>query len=647
MPDKVQSKSKTGSALKWSADAWFNVLLAGLILILYGSAVRFGLIWDDPTWYQQGAGRSAWQIFTSLNTSQFYRPLAILLNRQLVSPAGVLNVPLAHALQIGAHLVATLLSVPVLRALKFNPRPARLAALIFAVYPFSYQAVAWPGPQQAFAMMWILLAVWAAHGYMRRGRVVFLALSCATYAAALLFQENALTFVFLFFWLAGAEREGASGRRWRAWPLLHLALALLYAVTWLRVPRLSGVTGTGFQFVVLTYLLQGVAFLPAHLAAGWISGWPTVMLFILFALIGLGLAFAAWKSLGRGPALLNCVWIGAGLLPPWAGLSWGYAQLGPRLMYPAALGVACLWAALAVWAFSQTRSWLRLLGWALLALLLGVSLQEWVQFQTLYQVATGHLAEAVQVLTQAPEGHVLFVNFPDRIDIQPAPYPLGVWGIVLAPVIQNLSDYAHAERGTSAEDRSRAAFLVGGVERAAWPYRVAMRGTDSDPSALFDQTRWADQVYLSDYQPGGLLRLRAVGHIRPGFSASPPLARLGDGVELAGAELSEDTRLTLTWRVLKLLHAEDTIFVHFWKDGAFVAAQDGDSLAGLMPPVTWQPRTEVVDIRPVEADGLGPGHYEVRVGLYNRQDGARFPASSIDGDRYANDEIPVGTLIVP
>jgi hypothetical protein len=35
------------------------------------------------------------------------------------------------------------------------------------------------------------------------------------------------------------------------------------------------------------------------------------------------------------------------------------------------------------------------------------------------------------------------------------------------------------------------------------------------------------------------------------------------------------------------------------------------------------------------------------VGLYNRRDGARYPAYSLGGDHYLNDEVPVGILVVP
>ena len=57
----------------------------------------------------------------------------------------------------------------------------------------------------------------------------------------------------------------------------------------------------------------------------------------------------------------------------------------------------------------------------------------------------------------------------------------------------------------------------------------------------------------------------------------------------AASGLAGEAGLTLAWRVLHALTMDDTIFVHYWKDGQFVAGQDGDSLGGLIPPVAWQP----------------------------------------------------------
>jgi hypothetical protein len=95
------------------------------------------------------------------------------------------------------------------------------------------------------------------------------------------------------------------------------------------------------------------------------------------------------------------------------------------------------------------------------------------------------------LMDAAPGGRLLFVNFPDHIEIYPRLYPMGTMDLMLAPVVQNLSDYARAETGRSGEDRSLSAFLVGADERGAWPYYVDMRGEDTSPEGLVQAALWA------------------------------------------------------------------------------------------------------------------------------------------------------------
>jgi hypothetical protein len=249
-------------------------------------------------------------------------------------------------------------------------------------------------------------------------------------------------------------------------------------------------------------------------------------------------------------------------------------------------------------------------------------------------------------LEAEPKARLLFVNFPDRIEIQPRMYPLGFWGVILSPVVQNLSDYAHAHTGWGAQDRALSAFLVGADERGSWPYRVDMRGEDSPPEALFQAARWANGVYLTRYQPDGTLEMQMVGNVRLISSLGPatyaPMATLGDSVRLIGAqaEISPSRVLTLRlmWHCLKPLQVHDTIFVHFWKDGVLRGNADGDSLGGLIPLLAWEPGSEILDVRQVDLSSFGPGLYQVKVGVYNRVEGTRYPAWAADGERFAGDE---------
>ena len=632
----------------------FYFFLAALTLTLYGPSLNFGLMWDDPRWYQQGAGQSLGQLFTSLPSYQFYRPLAIGLNRQMVSATGVVNAPLAHAIQIAGHLIAVLACAPAWRALGIKTNHARLAALLFALSPFAYQAVAWQAPQQPLAVMWGLLSIVAAHQFLERRQARWLALSLLTYSAALLFQESAAPLVFVFFWLAWIRNPVSLRNRvsmWVSWPLLHLALAVIYLLIWLNVPRTGNVTGAGFQPNVLGYLLQGVVFPFAALTAPLLRETPILHLIWIYAGATLFLALGLWKQTTRRVTLFTLLWIGAGLVPIYAGLAWAYVEVGSRLLYPASLGIALLWAGWMTPLFDSQPGWARLTSGALLVSVLGLGLFQWSQFQQLYQRGTQHLARTLDALRASPDQRLLFVNYPDRIELYPPPYPLGVWGLTLAPVVQNLADYARARDGQSARDESLSMFLVGAAEREAWPYRVFMRGSDTAPTQVFDAALDSDGVYLTDYRRGGDLRLRAVGAVGVADSVGPPaLASFGAAAELVEANIQFDelgSILQLTWRCHAPLREGDTIFVHLWQNGIFVSAADGDSLGGVLPVSAWQPGTHIVDIRPLHFPAVPPGRYEIRVGLYSQWENVRYPAMSPTGARFPDDEVPVGNVTLP
>jgi hypothetical protein len=625
---------------------WFAGLLIVLTLGIYSSSLHFGLIWDDPIYYQRVLAQSSlWQILSSPQppTFQFYRPLAVICAHLVISPAGVVNAPLAHWLQISAHLIATLAVAPVLQAFKLRPAPARLAALFFALSPLSYYGVAWQQNQQPLMLMGVLVALLAAQQFCQRRTWPWLALSLLAYASALLIQEGAAPFVFAFVWLGLINRGTVFAKYKRWWPLLHLGVVALYALIWLSMPLQRGVTGHGFQPVVLAYLEQGLVFPLAAALTPWIGSVSTWGLVGLFTLLWALLSVGVWKWISLEAALFGNVWVAAGLAPLWAGLSWDYAQNGARLVYPATLGIALVWGGWLSLVFAGQRR-KQLLGGLVCAGVAVSALWQLGQSQQMYQIGTQHLAQAVNQLSAnaLSSQRLLFVNFPDRIEMRSRPYPLGFWGVYLAPVIQNLSDYALAATGQSAQSDSLAAFLIGADDRTQWPYQVAMRGIDTDPAAFFEAARRFDAVYLTQYLPDGSLRLVEAGEIRASTGGRPPLARFGEAIQLIQADLLPTGELRLTWRCLRPLGPDDTIFVHLWQGEAFAASADGDSLSGLVSPATWQAGTDIVDIRSIHPGTLEPGTYDVRVGFYNRVTGTRYPALAPGGTAFSDEEVRVG-----
>jgi hypothetical protein len=499
-----------------------------------------------------------------------------------------------------------------------------------------------------------MLAYLAAERWVASRRRRFLGLSVALYTVALLTQESAVPFVALFLW--PEVRDLRQPRRFvaRLWPLLHVMIAAAFVFAWLNVPRLGGVTGQGWDPRVLAYLLQGVIHPLAAGLARLLHAWQWQELAIILGLGWAILVAGAWRhDRGRSTLLFSAL-IVCGLAPTYAGLSWSYVKIGSRLFYPALLGTSALWGHwLAPIAERQAGIPRRMLAAALALALLGVAGTQWYSFQRLYHLGTRHLAEAVDVISAQPERRLLLVNFPDQIELKRAPYPMGWWGLILAPVVQDMSDFSNAATGRAAETRCLAVPVHGWTPRQASPYLANLRGLPASPTEIWEQAAWADEVYITLYGPDGSMFLAEIGGVGPD-QADPARFALGDAVELVATRvLGYDgsvpaVAVELEWRTTQPRRPGDTFFVHLLNaEGQLIAQADDDALAGLLPLSAWQSGWLVRDIRHIPLAEIPPGDYALTIGAYNRDTGERCPAFWADGNRVLNDEPQVETIIIP
>lgn len=583
-----------------------------LVLVVwawYAGSVRYGLIWDDPLWYAQGANKTLGQIVLALDTYQFYRPMAILLNRMLTNDVGVVNAPLAHLIQIGAHTLNVVLVQWVVRRTGFSRLVAHLSATLFAFMPWAWQAVAWQAPQQPLTMLWVLLALASAQRFtMGHGRG-WLVASWGCYAMGLGFQESALPMVGIMLMLAVARRR----QMVPTWVVGHVGAAALYLWLWLNVPRLSGITGTGWDGRVLAYGLQGMAY-PVGLGCGAWSCSPEHSL-LSYGVTLVALAVGMVRTQGAWRAAWVALWLGAGFGPVWLGLSWDYVQIGERVLYPMAVGVAVLWAVPFATVLAQAR-W-RLVGvMALLGMAVIVAAHLW-PMRVLYERGTT-LARHTQHVLASAEAPILFVNYPDRLRLKTL-YPWGEWGLMLAPVVQNLSDYAQATLGRAAPSESRAFFWHHADRRAAGPYSINLRGVDTPAGELATLAR-THRVWLTLYANDGRMALRQVGG-----PADGRLTALAEwpGVRLLAATLDAN-KVDLVWQRTAPVDAQVTVFVHLWQGDTFIGSWDGDVWDGLAPLADLPLNTPVHDQRDLP-NTWPAGHYDVRLGLYHRLSGERVP----------------------
>jgi len=204
---------------------------------------------------------------------------------------------------------------------------------------------------------------------------------------------------------------------------------------------------------------------------------------------------------------------------------------------------------------------------------------------------------------------------------------------------------------------------------------VAYHGRGNDPATLWPEgalvaDRLAVRVALDDAASAPVLARvgvklddaadsRDVGVVKVVPAVWPrevaPLARLGEGIELAAADLAATTvapghsvAVRVGWQVVAPPGTADLhLFVHLGDPTRQPLAQfDGPVMAGEYPARVWaagESFDETVTL-PIPAD-LPPGDYPVNLGLYDFPAGARLPVV-VGGSRSETDTFRVGIIRV-
>jgi hypothetical protein len=116
-------------------------------------------------------------------------------------------------------------------------------------------------------------------------------------------------------------------------------------------------------------------------------------------------------------------------------------------------------------------------------------------------------------------------------------------------------------------------------------------------------------------------------------------ARFGEAIVLETVEILNETaqpngvvRVRLTWRCEAPVAETLKVFAHLFADANIAAQHDGQPVGELRPTRTWSAGETIADqfaIR-VPAD-VASGAYQLRIGLYNADTQARWPAQLADG----------------
>jgi hypothetical protein len=658
------------------ARPWLALLtLVVLVGLVHGPTVNLAFYEEDPSDFGESRDRSLVELFSISTSELYYRPVHLAFFQLMSVPFGYDPRP-AHLMRLGIHVANGFLLYLLLQRIWKQPLVGLIAAALMAIHPMGVHGLvrltASQVPLTLGTLGTLLLYVEAR---LRDSKLAW-GLSVLAMALTLLVQETAVVILpialLLEFYLVRTKRVARFD-----WKLLAVfALEVIgFLALWFQVEK----TGTGFleesfSLGAAIYLLQAAVYPFVRLLAMLVVE-PSLGLVAATCALGLA-ALGAWYALrGRALdfALLLAIYVGV-LIPPWAAKEYGYFLIGERTLYAALPWAVALWAGLLLDPVAIRRGILTLrsggfapargvpttlasdgshgtsvgaqhavpllqrnaaiMHWVapvMLAALATLSIFDSRSLIRLHLVGSDLMSQIVDAEREADDtGHLLFVNVPDRFKYQRPPYPIGDWGMLVAPASMDLSRYGALRYGTAPETESLTAWGLAAGDVEQTPYWVTTRGPNSSPEALYESSRRADEVYLVAYRPSAF-ELRSVGTVLPAQDISgEALATFGDAVQLLDGNsnvMDGALHLTLHWRSIVPPNPDDTIFVHVAGPDFVPAAQaDGDALGGLLPLSTWQPDDIIEDRRAVS--GLPPGEYVVIVGLYNRSTGERLEVTS-------------------
>lgn len=182
------------------------------------------------------------------------------------------------------------------------------------------------------------------------------------------------------------------------------------------------------------------------------------------------------------------------------------------------------------------------------------------------------------------------------------------------------------------------------------PHQVAVPGLYWVRAGLTDET--GARIPLADGS-GDMAVLGPWRMLAIGATPTPACAadyRLGEAIRLRGYDLdwtSETLGVTLYWQAGRAPEADYVVFVHLLSAGSNVLGQhDGPPREGNYPTSWWLPDQVVIDRHTIQLTEPLIGTARLLVGLYDPATLVRLPAYDDQGQRLADDAIPL-TEVTP
>ena len=612
-----------------------SLLLIGILLgtwFLYVPTLNFGFIWDDPIWFGHAVGKSWWETLLPNPNFQFYRPLTMLYFWLFKQPDNSFAEYPLHLLQISFHLINILLIFKIGARLNLKSSTALGASLLFALYPFSHQAVAWAAPQQPLAALvqasTLLCYFRARDASIFHSQKRWFLGSLVLFIISLMIQETSVSLAvlpFLYEVFLRREQQFASFRM----SLVFIFVGCAYFLIWLNVPRQANVVGLFLDPQNLIYLSQSLSYPLLWRPDGYQVGLESPTLFpVGAAIICLGfIILSGWRQKRFKLIFFLLLWSVCALLPATIGLKYSYVSLAPRLLYASAMGTCLTWAVALQGLNFRKGAFVTVL---LTLIIAYQSISFLRSANQLWLSGISHLRHATNRADfPMDEQDAIFLNFPDRYRLKQEPFPAGYWGMTLAPVVVDLSDFGQVWGGLNGNTKSFSMPWLGEADRANSPYLVDMRGVIISGAELVDLAANFDDIYLTNYKENGRFALQPIGGLGYQLTETAcPFVTFGDLICLHDATINEtngNLQVNLHWSTQAAIDPNWTIFVHLGNPTQPPLAQDdGFTWKGSLPLTDWPLNQTIEDIRSFkDVDFSGQ---TIQVGLYNGATGERVAA---------------------
>ena len=150
---------------------------------------------------------------------------------------------------------------------------------------------------------------------------------------------------------------------------------------------------------------------------------------------------------------------------------------------------------------------------------------------------------------------------------------------------------------------------------------------------------WVEGYRIVPYTFGSMAQLEPVSVP----FGNGEIALTGYSVELTRRPSGGWINVALRWGIATQSASTHTVFVHLLDgSGALLAQHDGPLLAGYTPPGGWLSREPLIDRRSVALPAsLGPGDYQLAIGLYHATTGIRLPLADGPGDTFLLETITI------